>query len=158
MNREMRRKDREVLDRAEIDDILRSSIYGHLGLCDEGEPYVVPLIFGVVDGVMYFHCAHEGRKMDVVRKNPRACFQVDADVRLITADSSCGFGGGYRSVMAGGVISVVESEDEKIRALAAMMSKCAGEDFKPEFPSRNLAAITVLRLDPDWISAKARYS
>ena len=58
----MRRKDRELTDGAEMDEILDKALVGHLGLCDEGEPYVLPMNFAVLKGALYLHCAREGRQ------------------------------------------------------------------------------------------------
>nr|MBQ4317636.1 pyridoxamine 5'-phosphate oxidase family protein [Clostridia bacterium] len=71
----MRRKDREVTDRTVIDEIIRSCGCIRLGLNDSGEVYIVPMNFGYEhDGekrVFYMHCAKEGRKLDIIRENPK---------------------------------------------------------------------------------------
>ena len=63
MGHPVRRKDREITDRAEIYEILDRSFTGHLALCSGGEPYVVPLCFGVMNGAVYFHCARDGTSL-----------------------------------------------------------------------------------------------
>ena len=156
MNHPIRRKDRELTDPVEIDRIFEKAVYGHLGLCDGGEPYVLPMNFGISKGAIYLHCASEGRKLDVARRNPRACFQVETDAELLPSPAPCGWGVAYRSAMVFGALSVVESEEEKAEALTAMMKKCAGEDFSQTFPPERLASVTVLRLDPDGRTGKAR--
>ena len=64
----MRRKNREVTDRARIEEIIRSCHVCRLGFVDDGRAYIVPMNFGYVeeDGkyVFYFHSAKEGRKID----------------------------------------------------------------------------------------------
>ena len=58
----MRRKDREITDRAEIEAILNEAMVCRIGLADGGEPYVVPLSFGYEDGSVYIHSAPEASK------------------------------------------------------------------------------------------------
>ncbi len=152
----IRRKDREVTDGAELDEILDKAVVGHLGLCDEGEPYVLPMNFAPLNGAVYLHCAHEGRKLDILRKNPRACFSAETDMELVSAPRACGWGMTYRSVLLFGAISLVESEEEKGEAMTALMKKCAGADFSHVFTPPELASVTVLRLDWEERTGKAR--
>ncbi len=156
MSRPVRRSDREMTDQSEMDEILALAEYGHLAVCDGDEPYVVPMNFAALDGRIYFHCAPEGRKVDALRVNPRACFQAEIDVELIPSPIACGWGVAYRSVVVSGRITFVESAEEKGRALTAMMKKLAGDSFSHEFTERELGAVTVLRLDPDERRGKAR--
>jgi len=156
MGHPLRRKDREITDPAEIDEILDKTLFGHLGVCDGDEPYVLPLNFGVSEGAIYFHCAPEGRKLDVLRHNPKACFQVETDTELVVSTRACGWGMLYRSVVVSGVVSVVESLEEKARGLTALMKKCAGDSFSHEFTEQELGAVIVLRLDPVSRTGKAR--
>ena len=156
MGHPMRRNDREITDSAEIDGILEKALFGHLGVCDGDEPYVLPLNFGVSEGAIYFHCAPDGRKLDVLRRNPKACFQVETDTDLVASTMACGWGMFYRSVVVSGVVSVVESLEEKARGLTALMKKCAGASFSHEFTEQELGAVVVLRLDPVSRTGKAR--
>ena len=70
----MTRREFEVTDPEVIRDILDSSSYLHLGLVDDGMPYVVPMNYGYTleEGklVLYLHSATKGYKLDVIRKNP----------------------------------------------------------------------------------------
>ncbi|NCB15165.1 pyridoxamine 5'-phosphate oxidase family protein [Aminivibrio sp.] len=157
MGHPVRRKDREITEGAEMYEILDRAFTGHLALCSGGEPYVVPLCFGVMNGAVYFHCAREGRKLDILARNPRGCFQAQCDEDLVrSAERPCGWGMLYKSVMMSGPVTVVEDEQEKAAALLAIMKKYAGEDFSHEFSPAECASVTVLRLDPEERSGKAR--
>ena len=80
----MKRKDREVKELSEICGILDQCTVCTISLpTDEADnqiPYVLPLSFGyeITDGkpVFYFHCAREGRKIDLIRKHGVAGFSV----------------------------------------------------------------------------------
>lgn len=157
MGHPVRRKDREILDPAELDEILERALYGHLALCSGNEPYVVPLCFGVIKGAVYFHCARDGRKLDMIAANPRGCFQAQCDEDLVRSEvRPCGWGMLYKSVMISGPITIVEDEGEKAAALLAIMKKYAGEEFSHVFSSAECASVTVFRLDPHERTGKAR--
>ncbi len=64
----MRRQEREIRDEAEIQEILEKGLVCRLGLYDGQYPYVVPLNYGYRNGCMYFHCAREGRKIDILKR------------------------------------------------------------------------------------------
>lgn len=64
------------LGKAEIERLLAAQDHGHLGCCADNEPYVVPISY-VLDGHSLLGYTHAGRKIDMLRKNPRACVQVD---------------------------------------------------------------------------------
>ena len=65
------------LTRGEIDFFLKKQLHGRLGLCVEGEPYVVPVSYIYSEGAIYFHAAKQGKKIDFIEKNNRVCFEVD---------------------------------------------------------------------------------
>lgn len=77
----MRRKDREVKDDIKIDEIIRKSKVCRIGFNDNGEVYIVPMNFGYVHEnnrrIFYFHSAKSGRKMDLIKANPKVGFEID---------------------------------------------------------------------------------
>ena len=77
----MRRSDKEITERSEMDEILGRASICHLGLNDGGECYVVPVNYGYDGGCLYVHSAREGRKIDILRADKRVSFTVYADQR-----------------------------------------------------------------------------
>ncbi len=65
----MRRKDREITDRAEIDALIHASCVMHLGLCDDNVPFVVPVFYAYDGAALYFHSAKKGTKIDILSRN-----------------------------------------------------------------------------------------
>ena len=64
----MRKKEYQITDFREIENIIESGLICRLGLCNDNIPYVVPLNFGYKDKVLYFHSAPEGKKNRVYKK------------------------------------------------------------------------------------------
>ena len=154
----MRRKDREITDAGEIRAILARARVLHLGLNDDGRPYVVPLHYGFTfeNGklTLYAHCAREGHKLDLIRRDGRAFVEIDTDEALLPGETVCSWGACYASVMARGRAAIVEDEEEKCRALALLMKTQTGEEHL--ITPQMAAAVTVLRIDAEEYTAKAR--
>ena len=81
----MRRREQEVTEQKEIIHILDTGKVLHLGLVDQGKPYIVPMNYGYAFEedklVFYVHGALEGRKLDVIRANADCCVQIECDVQ-----------------------------------------------------------------------------
>ncbi|MBR2582219.1 MAG: pyridoxamine 5'-phosphate oxidase family protein [Oscillospiraceae bacterium] len=154
----MRRKDREITDAGEIREILARARVMHLGLYDGEYPYVVPMHYGFTfeDGklTLYAHCAKEGRKLDLIRRDGRVFVEIDTDEALVPGAAACSWGACYASVMGRGRAAIVDDEDEKCRALALLMKTQTGKEFS--FTPAMAAAVTVLRVDVESYTAKAR--
>jgi nitroimidazol reductase NimA-like FMN-containing flavoprotein (pyridoxamine 5'-phosphate oxidase superfamily) len=70
-------KTREM-SREECEDLLSKCRFGRLGLSLDDKPYVIPLSYVYSDGVLYLHSGLKGKKLDMAKKNPQACFEVDS--------------------------------------------------------------------------------
>lgn len=148
----MRRKDREIADRMEIEQILRRSKVCRLALVDAGRPYLVPLCFGYDDGVLYFHSAPVGKKIDILKKNGNVCFECDADTIAVPADTPCGWTMRYRSVIGYGIAGFVEDLRGKRAALDVIMRQYA--EVTHDYPDEALRKTAVIKVEISEISGK----
>jgi len=143
----MRRKDREITDFNEIIEIIKKCDSCVLALNDEGVPYLVPMNFGMnmEDGqlYLYFHCAKEGRKLELIQKDNRASFEMDCEHKLVLQEEEMECSMGYASVIGQGTIEFVAEED-KFDALKILMRQYRSEDFV--FDTRMLSVTTVLKM------------
>ena len=160
---EMRRSDKEIHSQAEIDEILEAGEVCHLALRDEPFPYVVPLNYGygrmpesfAAPGApaLFFHGAATGRKIDLMKRDPRAAFVVDVDHELITDEEACRFTMYYRSVMGTGHIRFLEEPEEKRYAMNCVMHQYSGRDDW-SLPDRALQAMAIYALVIEEMSGK----
>ena len=154
----MRRKDREITDIEKIKSILAGARYMHLGMFDGEYPYVVPMHYGFeLQGgklTFYVHCAGEGHKLDCLRKNASVFVEIDTNEKLVAAETPCGCGAEYGSVMGRGRAAIVEEPAEKCRALALLMKTQTGRDYAID--EGMAARVTVIRIDAESYTAKAR--
>ena len=155
----MRRKDREILKIGEILPIVDTAGILHLGLFDGDYPYVVPLHYGyeLSEGclIFYLHCAGEGHKLDLIRRNPHVCVELECDVELLPhGKSACRYGAAYASVIGRGIAEIVRDEQDKIHGMKLMMKNQTGLDF--EFDGGMVSAVEVIRVSVPDFTGKAR--
>lgn len=120
----MRRNDREMTDREEILELLDSFDTVRVGLKDTVFPYVVPVNFvrdrKAEQPVLYFHCAPEGKKAELIKNCPYVCVECDRSAGFLAVNA--GVTTRYESVIGFGVCEEVTGE-EKLRALTLLLEK-----------------------------------
>ncbi len=111
----MRRVDREINDPKALKHLLSHSKHFVLSLADGGEPYAVPLgyVYDEGENAVYFHCAKEGKKIEFIRRNPRAWGLVVIDKGII--EGTCV--NMYASAMFSGRVEFVEDIPEKAKVM-----------------------------------------
>lgn len=149
----MRKKEREIKDRKVIDDIIRRCRVCRLAMCEDDQPYIVPLNFGYDGNFLYFHAAPEGRKIDIIRKNNKVCFEFDILHEIVTAEQACKWGAKYKSVIGSGTAEIVDDSDAKKEALECIMRQY-GSVLK-DFPNEILKKTLVFRVRILEICGKA---
>lgn len=126
LNRPMRRAKNAVTDPAELERIIRASPVMRLAMSLDGEPYVVPLSFGYDGASLYFHCATEGLKLDILRRNPRVCCLFEHGLTLNPkGDNPCTWGFAFATVIAHGIARHIEEPARKLAALQIITDQYA---------------------------------
>lgn len=158
MKRGITRREREVTDMNEILGILDRARIVHVGMIDEDRPYVVPMNYGYTmdDGglTLYLHGATAGRKLDVLRVNPRVFIEMDTDVVPFEGHAACQHGTCYSSIMGDGVAEIIEDPEGKMHGLTILMKTQTGKDFT--FTDKMVAGVTVIRVQVPEFTAKKR--
>lgn len=152
------RREREVTDINEILKILDKSKIVHIGLIDGDEPYVVPMNYGYTykneQLTLYLHGATEGKKLDIMRVNPKVFFSVECDVEAFSGTVACQYGTSYSSIMGKGKARILETPEEKMQGLTLFMKTQTGLDFK--FNERLVSAVSVIKIEVSEFTAKHR--
>jgi nitroimidazol reductase NimA-like FMN-containing flavoprotein (pyridoxamine 5'-phosphate oxidase superfamily) len=119
----------EIQSKSNIVDFLNSQPVGRVCSIDSnGFPQVIPMNFVYLDGTIYMHSHPFGEKLDNIRRNPHVGFEVDQHVCFLPshyfhptdasqADTL------YISVVIKGAAELVHNDEEKARALNALMEK-----------------------------------
>lgn len=143
----MRRSDKQITDPAEIENIIRQSSICRLAFCDAGQPYLVPLSFGYRNGMLYFHSAREGKKIDMLRINDRVCFEFDLGGQVIKSGEVCNWGIAYRSVIGTGRAVFIEELAEKRQALAVIIDHYGGKNCELPLESVKNTVVFAVRIE-----------
>ena len=117
----MRRAEKEIKDRSQIDAIIQEASVCRIGLVDGDEAYIVPMNFGYSDNCLWFHCAKEGRKMDLVKRTGKASFEIDIDEGLVLDRDAYKCSNNFKCVMGKGRIGVVSDPEERAKGSRSLM-------------------------------------
>ncbi len=150
----MIRKDREITSRDEIESIINKALVCRLAMADENGPYMVPLSFGYRDNYLYFHCAKEGRKLDILKKNNRVCFEIDADHEIVMSEKACKWGMKYKSVIGFGNVFFIEDVESKKKALGIIMRHYSGRSF--EFEEKEVNRVVIFKVEIESMTGKKK--
>ncbi len=154
----MTKRERQITDETRIRHILDTAKVLHLGLCVDNEPYVVPMNYGycLEEGrlVLYLHSAVRGKKLDMLRRNPKVFFELDCDRIPFQGEIACQYGLAYSSLMGRGTARIIENVEEKKRAMSVLMKTQTGGDFS--FNDRLVSIVAVIRIDVAEYTAKNR--
>lgn len=155
--REMRRQDRRITEPAMICAVLDKCRTLHLGLVEDGRVYIVPLNYGWTEEngryTLYAHSAAEGRKIDLIRGGADVGFEMETGVEYFDADTACGWGNRYESIIGEGRATLLETPEEKRQALAAIMAHySARRDYT--FEDAMVDLVQVIKIDVTALSCK----
>ncbi len=148
----MRRKEREIKDQKEIENILKACSVCRLAMVDGDKPYLVPMNFGYRDGALYLHSAREGKKIELIKKNPEICFEVDEIVRFRKAKLACDWGVEYKSVIGSGKAVFLTGPEEKRRAFDIIMAQYSDEAF--DYSDNMLEKTLVIKIEIETMTGK----
>ena len=113
--RQVREKAR--YDRETVHAILDAGLVAHVALVQDGEPVVVPMIYGRDGDTLYLHGARKSRVIRQLERHGRACINVTLLDGLVIARSTFHSSMNYRSVTVFGPARLIEDMDNKKRAL-----------------------------------------
>ena len=154
----MTKRELQITDLAQIREILDTAKVLRLGLAVDNEPYIVPMNYGyTLEGeklTFYLHSALKGKKLDILRANPRVFVELDCDLRPFNGVKPCQYGLSYSSVMARGTARIVEDVEEKMEAMTVLMKTQTGKDFS--FDEKLVSIVAVIRIDVTEYTAKHR--
>jgi nitroimidazol reductase NimA-like FMN-containing flavoprotein (pyridoxamine 5'-phosphate oxidase superfamily) len=96
----------------EIEKLLETAIIGRLGCYADGLTYVVPISYAY-DGTWIYGHTGEGMKLDMMRKNPQVCFQVDSMPDMAN----------WKSVIAWGEFEELTDYEQRSHAIRILMNR-----------------------------------
>ena len=185
-HRMMRRADREVTEPQQVEAIIATCKIVSLAYTDAEGITIVPLNFGYVFDTesnhltlyfhgsatassatishvsnhltLYFHGSATGRKMDAVKAAGNAlpvAFEMATDCEVVEGRTLCNWGEAFKSIVGNGTASIIDNLDEARQGLALLMKQQAGMEHV-EFTDQQVHAVTVWKVEADYLTAKVR--
>jgi nitroimidazol reductase NimA-like FMN-containing flavoprotein (pyridoxamine 5'-phosphate oxidase superfamily) len=154
----LRRNDREINDIINLKGIVSKADVCRIAFAVNNTPYIVTMNFGYTwnnDLILYFHCAKEGRKLDLMRQNNRVCFEMDIDHEIIKGETACECTMKYRSIVGYGVLEIVGDLKEKKVGFDLITDKY-GYAGKREYTEKLFNSTEILKLKVTELSGKKR--
>jgi nitroimidazol reductase NimA-like FMN-containing flavoprotein (pyridoxamine 5'-phosphate oxidase superfamily) len=149
----MRRKDEEVTDRMIIQELLSTAEICRLAMVDDNEPYIVPLNYGFRDNALYVHSAAAGRKIDILKRNNRVCFEIESNSVIIRHQEPCHWGTKSRSIIGYGQVEILTDHEEKKRALDIILAHY-GKAGPNEYDEKQVKAMVILKIKIESVTCK----
>lgn len=153
-----RKRERASYEREAIDAILDEALIAHLGIVEDGQPYVIPTLHARCGDVVYCHGSSASRTLRALAAGAPACLTVSLIDGLVLARAAMHHSANYRSAMLIGQATLVVDPEEKRAALRAVVEHIVpGRWDDVRAPTENeLKATSVLALAIDEASAKVR--
>ena len=153
----MKRNDIEVTDINRIGDILKEAKVCRLALFNGKYPYIIPMCFGYdLDSdklELYFHCAAKGKKIELIKANIHAAFEIDCLYEIIPAEIPCHFTAAYESITGSGTVDIINGI-EKLTGLNSIMSKYSSESREHKYSEQMLNNVAILKLTVEEFCCK----
>jgi len=100
------------LSNGQIEGILSEQIIGRIGCHNSDRTYIVPISYAY-DGTHLYALSFEGMKLDIMRKNPKVCFQVDTMKDMAN----------WQSVIAWGNFEELKDKEEREKGLQILINR-----------------------------------
>jgi nitroimidazol reductase NimA-like FMN-containing flavoprotein (pyridoxamine 5'-phosphate oxidase superfamily) len=110
-------REKAAYDKETVHGILDSAMLAHVAFVEDGQPVVVPMLYGREDETLFLHGARKARIIRLLESTGTACLNVTHVDGLVYARSAFNSSMNYRSATVFGQAQLVEDSDEKLHAL-----------------------------------------
>jgi len=104
-------------DAAAVHEVLDAGLVAHVGFVEDGQPFVIPMLYAREGGVLYLHGARKARVVKLLGSGAPVCVNVTLLDGIVAARSAFHSSMNYRSAVVFGSGHVLEEESEILRAL-----------------------------------------
>ena len=116
-------REKASYDRGTVHDILDSGLVAHVAFVENGQPVVVPMLYGRDGETIFLHGARKARVIRLLEQTGTACLNVTHVDGLVFARSAFNSSMRYRSVTVFGTARLIDDPNEKLHALR-IISEC----------------------------------
>ena len=151
----IRRKEKAIESEEEMISILEKSKYITIAMCEDNTPYLVTLSHGYdrEGNCIFFHCAREGKKVDILTENSNIWGQAIIDHGY--AEGACDHL--YATTQFKGKVSFIEDMKEKEHALRIMINSLEPNPeqvLEEKITEKSVQRVRIGRIDIEFMSGK----
>ncbi|MHA1928514.1 MAG: pyridoxamine 5'-phosphate oxidase family protein [Candidatus Thorarchaeota archaeon] len=151
----IRRKEKAIDSKEEMIAILERSKYITIAMCQEDVPYLATLSHGYdrKKNCIYFHCARDGKKVDILTTNSAVWGQAIKDHGY--AEGACDHL--YATTQFKGIVSFIEDVKEKEHALRIMIDSLESNPqmvIEEQITEKSVQGVHIGRIDIEYMSGK----
>jgi len=151
----MRRVQQEIKDKTIIDKILSTSEICRLGFIDDDRAYILPFNYGYQDGFIFIHCAREGKKINLIKKNNLVCIEIEQIVKIERYEKACKWETRYRSLTGYGKIEIITDYEQKRKGLDVIMKhNGANSSHDLNYEKSKVDSILILKVEITELTGK----
>ena len=149
-------REKATYDQQTVHSILDSALLASVGFVQDGQPVVVPMLYGREGETIFLHGARKARVIRLLESTTTACLNITHVDALVYARSVFNSSMNYRSVTVFGTPRLVEGRDEKLHALKVIAdSTMPGRwDEVRESHDKEIKMTGVIALEIESASAK----
>ncbi len=144
--------DREITEIAAIEKLLKEAPVCRIALMNGEYPYVIPMCFGYkIEGShleLYFHTVPKGQKIELIKKNNLAGFEIDHLTGIVREENDSGITALYECITGTGSVEIINGI-EKLTGLTSIITKYDVEKTEHKFSEQVLNNIVLLKLTAD---------
>lgn len=119
-------------------------------MCNDDNPYSIPVNFYYENDHIYIHCAKEGQKVLYIKANPRVCFLIVHPVDV--KETECEGVMNCESILCSGTASFFETSSRDVLAkLGAKYGTCS------EITEKEYQKTATIQIKVERVSAKKGY-
>jgi len=149
-------RDKAAYDKKTVHAILDAGLLAHVAFVQDGQPVVVPMLYGRSDETIFLHGARKARVIRLLEGTGTACMNITLVDGLVYARSAFNSSMNYRSVTLFGSVRLVDDDTEKLAALR-VITECTMPgrwDELREPLAKEVRMTGVIALDIESASAK----
>lgn len=152
----MRKKNREITDKAEIIEILEKCAVCRLVFQDDNGIHIIPMSYGYEyddELILYFHGATEGRRAEILKNgNADVYFELDYTGEYISDVEKCSFTVKYACIVGNGMAKVIDDSEVKQIAINKILNHQV--DMNIEVPEKMMNNVMVFKVAVNEFSCK----
>lgn len=149
----MRKSNQEINDWNALEEILSGAVICRVAMMDRDRPYLLPFNYGYSNRTIFIHSAFKGKKIELLKQNPRVSFEVEDSVSIIPGKKACNWSTRYRSVLGEGTVEILTDPVSKKKGLEVIMAQ-HGAPESTDFEINEMKSMVILKITITSLTGK----